>query len=92
MPSPNNSAGRAMAAMTVAAMGMEVATKMAEPNMRDRLLVEMDRYIEQRRAIQRGPVGYRKVRVYKPNGAGECARRLRQIAAGSLKAENGLVT
>lgn len=29
-------------------------------------------------------------RLYQPNGARECARRARQIAAGSLRAENGL--
>ena len=29
-------------------------------------------------------------RRYKPNGARECARRARQVAAGSLRAENGL--
>lgn len=28
---------------------------------------------------------------WKPNGARECARRRRQIAAGILRAENGLV-
>ena len=29
--------------------------------------------------------------AYKPNGARECARRVRQIEAGSLRVENGLV-
>ena len=29
--------------------------------------------------------------AYKPNGARECARSVRQIAAGSLRRENGLV-
>lgn len=28
---------------------------------------------------------------YRPNGKRECVRRLRQIAAGSLRVENGLV-
>lgn len=31
-------------------------------------------------------------RPYAPNGARECTRRLRQIAAGSLTAANGVVS
>lgn len=30
-------------------------------------------------------------RSYRPNGAQECARRMRQIAAGTLRISNGLV-
>lgn len=33
----------------------------------------------------------RSSRVYKPNGKRECARRMRQIAKGMLREENGLV-
>lgn len=32
----------------------------------------------------------RKTTYFTPNGKRECARRVRQIAAGSLKVENGL--
>jgi hypothetical protein len=36
------------------------------------------------------PIRLRASAVYEPNGARECARRARQIAAGSLKHANGL--
>lgn len=40
--------------------------------------------------LPRGSRRYRKTTLHAINGKRECARRLRQIAAGSLRAENGL--
>lgn len=42
--------------------------------------------ISQRKPVDRGGYGGT---VYHPNGAREVARRTRQVAAGSLKYENG---
>lgn len=43
-----------------------------------------------RRAYDAAPRRQRRTTTHHPNGTRECARRRRQIEAGSLRVENGL--